>query len=165
MELTTSSLTTATAETGGVHGGESLKEEYTEEEESVELTTSSLTTGTAETGGVHGGERLKEESQGRRRRKSVRERVEEIERGDGVVTSSRERLMSDRKIKFEKIDLKEQKLVEKRMEAKKKRDEKKIGGKVENEIEEDRRSHRRQLTVREMMEIQLVGRKITKEKQ
>ena len=129
----------------------------------MELTTSSLTTVTADTGGVHGGERLKEESQGRRRRKSVRERVEEIERGDGVVVSSRERLMSDRKIKFEQIDLKEQKLVEKRLEAKKKRDEKKIGGKVDNEIEEDRKTHRRQLTVKEMMEMQL-GRKIMKKK-
>ena len=79
--------------------------------------------------------------------------------------SSRERLMSDRRKKFDKIDLKEQKLVEKRIEAKKKRDEKKIGDRVDNEIEEDRRSHRRQLTVKEMMEMQLVGRKITKEKQ
>ena len=130
----------------------------------MELTTSSLTAGTAETGGVHGGGRLEEESQGRRRRKSVRERVEEIERGAGAVVSSRERLMSDRKVKFEKIDLKEQRLVEKRIEAKKKRDEKKIGEKIESEVEEDRKSHRRQLTVREMMEIQLVGRKVTKKK-
>lgn len=72
--------------------------------------------------------------------------------------------MSDRRRKFEKIDLKEQKLVKKRIEAKKKRDEKKIGEKVENEIDEDRRTHRRQLTVREIMEIQLVGREITKKK-
>ena len=60
--------------------------------------------------------------------------------------------------------MKEQKLVEKRIEAKKKRDEKKIGEKIENEVEEDRKTHRRQLTVKEMMEIQLVGRKITKKK-
>ena len=130
----------------------------------MELTTSSLTAVTAETGGVHGGGRLEEESQGRRRRKSVRERVEEIESGAGAVVSSRERLMSDRKIKFEKIDLKEQRLVEKRIEAKKKREEKKIGEKVDNETEEDRKTHRRQLTVKEMMEIQLVGRKVTKKK-
>ena len=107
---------------------------------------------------------MEEELPRRRRRKSVKERVEEIERGAAVVDSSRERLMSDRKKKFEKIDLKEQKSVEKRNEAKKKRDEKKIGEKVENEIEEDRRTHRRQLTVKEMMQIQLVGRKITKKK-
>ena len=90
--------------------------------------------------------------------------MEEIERVVEGVASSRERLMSDRKKKFEKIDLKEQKLVEKRIEAKKKRDEKKIGEKVENETEEDRRTHRRQLTVKEMMQIQLVGRKITEKK-
>jgi hypothetical protein len=41
---------------------------------------------------------------------------------------------------------------------------KKVGDRVENETAEDRRSHRRQLTVREMMEIQLVGRKFTKKK-
>ena len=132
----------------------------------MELTTSSpiLTTVTEETGGVHGAGRLEEELLGRRRRKSVRERVEEIEQGVEGVASSRERLMSDRKKKFEKIDLKEQKLVEKRIEAKKKRDEKKIGDRVDNEIEEDRKTHRRQLTVKEMMEIQLVGRKVTKKK-
>ena len=95
----------------------------------------------------------------------MRERVEEIEHGAAaVVVSSRERLMSDRRKKFDKIDLKEQKLVEKRIEAKKKRDEKKIGDRVDNEIEEDRKTHRRQLTVKEMMEIQLVGRKVTKKK-
>ena len=60
--------------------------------------------------------------------------------------------------------MKEQKSVEKRSEAKKKRDEKKIGEKIENEEKEDRISHRRQLTVKEMMEIQLVGRKVTKKK-
>ena len=121
LELTTSgiSLTTVTSETGGVQGNtrtEELRggdrrsseveerggEEYIEKEESVELTTSSLrlTTVTEETGGVHGAGRLEEELPGRRRRKSVKERVEEIERGAAVVESSRERLMSDRKKKF-----------------------------------------------------------------
>ena len=90
--------------------------------------------------------------------------MEEIERGAAGVESGRERLMSDRRSKFEKIELKEQKLVKKRIEAKMKRDEKKVGDRVENETAEDRRSHRRQLTVREMMEIQLVGRKFTKKK-
>ena len=132
----------------------------------MELTTSSqrLTTVTEDTGGVHGAGELKEEETGRRRRKSERERVEEIERGAAGVENGRERLMSDRRSKFEKIDMKEKQLVKKRIEAKKKRDEKKIGDRVENEIEEDRKSHRRQLTVREMMEIQLVGRKVTRKK-
>ena len=123
-----------------------------------------LTTVTDETGGVHGAAGLVEEVTGRRRRKSVRERVEEIERGAAGVENGRERLMSDRRSKFEKIDVKEKKLVEKRSEAKKKRDEKKIGDRVEKEIEEDRRSQRRQLTVREMMESQLIGRKVTRKK-
>ena len=132
----------------------------------MELTTSSqrLTTVTADTGGVHGTGELEEEITGRRRRKSVKERVEEIERGAAGVENGRERIMSDRRSKFEKIDMKEKQLVKKRIEAKKKRDEKKVGDRVENETAEDRRSHRRQLTVREMMEIQLVGRKFTKKK-
>ena len=132
----------------------------------MELTTSSLklTTVTEETGGVHGAGRLEEELTGRKRRKSVKERVEEIEREVATVESSRDRLMSDRKKKFEKIDVKEQKSVEKRIEAKKKRDVKKLGEKIESEIEEDRKTNRRQLTVKEMMQIQLVGRKMVKKK-
>ena len=102
---------------------------------------------------------------GRRRRNSVREMVEKIEEAVEVEKiSSRDRLMSDRRKKFEKIEIKEQQSVEKKTEAKKKREEKKLGNKIENEQEDDRRTNRRQLTVREMMQLQLVGRKTTKKK-
>ena len=72
------------------------------------------------TWGVHGAEERKEEEQmtGRRRRISVKELVEKIEKGVASETSSRRRLMSDRKEKFEKIELEEQQSVVKKSEAK-----------------------------------------------
>ena len=182
--------TAVTPETGGVHVKEEqeeeaestvrrsrsivegAEEEYLESEESVELPSiglavTNVTSGDTETGGVHRADRLEveEEKTGRRRRSSVKEMVEKIEEVVAVEKiNGRDRLMSDRKKKFEKIEIKEQQSVEKRTEAKKKREEKKPGNKIENEQEEDRSKSRRQLTVKEMMQLQLVGRKTTKKK-
>ena len=94
---------------------------------------------------------------GRRRRSSVKELVEKIQRGVAAGNSSRTRLMSDRKEKFEKIEFEEQQSVVKKSEAKKKREEKKLGNRMKDEKEEDMKTHRRQLTVKEMMQSQLVG--------
>ena len=136
--------------------------------ESVELPTSDLAriAVTAETEGVHRADEQKEEMQltGRRRRSSVKEIVEKIEKGVAAENSSRDRLMSDRKKKFEKIEVEEQQSVVKKSEAKKKREEKKLGIRTDNEKEEDMKANRRQLTVREMMQSQLIGRKKMKEK-
>ena len=85
-----------------------------------------------------------------------------MEKGVSAVNSSRDRLMSDRKKKFEKIEVEEQKSVVKKSEAKKKREEKELGIRTDNEKEEDMKANRRQLTVREMMQSQL--RKNMKEK-
>ena len=139
--------------------------------ESVELPTSdpariAVTSVSTETGGVHGADELKEEMQmtGRRRRSSVKEIVEKIEKGVAAENSSRDRLMSDRKKKFEKIEVEEQQSVVKKNEARKKREEKKLGSMVDDEKEEDMKTNRRQLTIKEMMQSQLVGRKKMKEK-
>ena len=140
-------VTGVSTETGGVQGAadreEKGGEEYVESEESVELPSSGLalttvTSGDTETRGVHGADRLEEEEKtGRRRRSSVRERVEKIEEAVAAEKiSSRDRLMSDRRKKFEKIEIKEQS-VEKKTEAKKKREEKKLGNKIENEQEDE----------------------------
>ena len=86
-----------------------------------------------------------------------------IEKGVAAENSSRSRLMSDRRKKFEKIEVEEQQSVVKKSEAKKKREEKKLGIMIDDEKEEDMKANRRQLTIKEMMQSQLVGRKKTRE--
>ena len=87
-----------------------------EKEESVELPTSGpvritvtcVRSGPA-TGGVHEKEAIEEQEAGtgRRRRRSVKELVEKIEKGVASETSSRDRWMSNRKKKFEQIEVAE----------------------------------------------------------